>query len=388
MPLTANFALRNFFFSLLFRIILLKSHSVAATSQSATVPAPIVIPASQNWVGNDGPWSSFTLQVGTPAQDVDVFISTAGDQTWVVLPQGCTSSDPSNCATLRGNEFHINQSTTWVPNNFSSGGLFQLGLEANLGYTGNGEYGYDTVGLGWQGSGGPTLNQQVVAGIATKEFYLGVFGLSPRPTNFSTFDDPVASYIENLKNKSMIPSLSWSYTAGNQYRLDQVLGELVLGGYDTSRFVPNDVTFDFNAEDARDLTVNIETITIASANASDTVISTNIAAFIDSTIPYIFLPLEVCHQFEKAFGIVWDNDAQAYLVNDTLHTKLQAQNASVTFALGNSSANSIVNITLPYAAFDLTADYPLVENATNYFPLMRATNDTQYTLGRTFLQEA
>jgi hypothetical protein len=152
--------------------------------------------------------------------------------------------------------------------------------------------------------------------------------------------------------------------------------------------VPNDVTFDFNAEDARDLTVNIETITIASANASDTVISTNIAAFIDSTIPYIFLPLEVCQQFEKAFGIVWDNDAQAYLVNDTLHTKLQAQNASVTFVLGNSSANSIVNITLPYAAFYLIADYPLVENTTNYFPLMRATNDTQYTLGRTFLQEA
>jgi hypothetical protein len=29
-----------------------------------------------------------------------------------------------------------------------------------------------------------------------------------------------------------------------------------------------------------------------------------------------------------------------------------------------------------------------VSNQTRYFPLQRAANDTQYTLGRTFLQEA
>lgn len=46
------------------------------------------------------------------------------------------------------------------------------------------------------------------------------------------------------------------------------------------------------------------------------------------------------------------------------------------------------NVTLPYAAFDLTAEYPLVSNSSRYFPLQRAANDTQYTLGRTFLQEA
>jgi hypothetical protein len=29
-----------------------------------------------------------------------------------------------------------------------------------------------------------------------------------------------------------------------------------------------------------------------------------------------------------------------------------------------------------------------VKNTTSYFPLKRAANDTQYTLGRAFLQEA
>lgn len=171
------------------------------------MPAPVVIPPSQDWDGNDGPWSSFTLQVGTPAQDVKVFVSTAGFQTWVVLPQGCTASDPADCSTLRGGEFLTNQSTTWALRNGSVNGFFELGIEKNLGYTGNGEFGYDTVALGWQGSGGPSLQQQIVAGIATKGFYLGLFGLNPRPTNFSNFDDPVPSFMTNLKSRSMIPSL-------------------------------------------------------------------------------------------------------------------------------------------------------------------------------------
>ena len=164
--------------------------------------------------GNDGPWSSFTIQVGVPAQDVRVLISTAGTSTWVVLPEGCSNDAPSNCAALRGQEFNINASSSWQPNNF-----FDLALESNLGYTGNGEFGFDTVALSWQGSGGPSLDHQVVAGIATSDFWLGTFGLTPRPTNFSNFNDPQPSFMETLKNKSMIPSLSWSYNAGAPYRM-------------------------------------------------------------------------------------------------------------------------------------------------------------------------
>lgn len=120
------------------------------------------------------------IQVGTPAQNVKTLISTAGYQTWAVLPQGCTSSDPPTCGISRGGEFRPNKSTTWVANNVTSKGIFSLGLELNLGYAGNnGEYGYDTVALGWQGSGGPSLDQQIVAGIATKQLYLGIFGLIP-----------------------------------------------------------------------------------------------------------------------------------------------------------------------------------------------------------------
>jgi hypothetical protein len=114
---------------------------------------------------------------------------------------------------LRGLEFNTSASKTWKANNF-----YTLELESNLGLSGNGEFGFDTVGLSWQGSGGPTLDHQVVAGIATTDFWLGTFGLTPRPTNFSNFNDPQPSFMETLKNKSMIPSLSWAYTAGAPYR--------------------------------------------------------------------------------------------------------------------------------------------------------------------------
>lgn len=357
-------------------------------ARASTVPAPIVIPPSQNFEGNDGPWSTFTLRIGSPAQDVNVMVSTAGYQTWAVVPQGCPSSEPADCAKLRGGLYNYNESSTWAHNNVTSIGTFTLGLEENLGYTGNGLYGYDTVALGWQGSNGPSLDQQIVAGIATPDFYLGTFGLDPRPTNFTNYNNPVTSYISNLKQQKIIPSLSWGYTAGNQYRENKVLGSLTLGGYDTSRFAPNDVIFPFDTQDIQALTVQIASITYTANSQNTSLLSTPISAFVDSTVPWIYLPLDACKKFEEAFGIVYDNSSQAYLVNNTLHDKLIIEHATVTFVLQNSTRGAQVEISLPYASFDLVATYPLAANSTRYFPLARATNSSQYTIGRTFFQEA
>ncbi|KAI4138346.1 MAG: hypothetical protein LQ341_004714 [Variospora aurantia] len=364
-------------------------------SRDTSFPEPIVVPASQNFEGIDGPWSSFTLRIGTPAQVVNVFISTASYQTWAVHPQGCTSSDPADCPDTRGGVFDRNESTTWTPNSRSPNGTstFALSLEENLeGYTGAGEYGFDTVALGWEGSGGPSLSDQIVAGIATKAFYFGLFGLNPRPSNFSDYANPTPSYLSSLKSQNMIPSLSWAYTAGNQYRLNGVLGSLTLGGYDTSRFVPNNVTIPFNERDIRDLTVNINAISMVSADAGQPydLLSDSIAAYVDSTIPWIYLPVEACKKFEDAFGITWSEQLQGYPINDSLHETLTSQNASVIFTISNyiSGSGPSVDITLPYAAFDLIMKPPMVRQSQRYFPLARAANESQYTLGRTFLQEA
>ncbi|KAL9632972.1 MAG: hypothetical protein Q9204_003587 [Flavoplaca sp. TL-2023a] len=283
---------------------------------------------------------------------------------------------------------------TWTPLTASPNGTdtFSTGLEENLGYSTNGKYGYDTVALGWPGSDGPSLDHQIVAGIAAKEFYLGHFGLNPRPSNFTNFSDPVPSYLSSLKDQSMIPSLSWAYTAGNQYRLNKVLGSLTLGGYDRSKSEPDSLNVAFNEQDTRDLTVNIKAIFTTSKNNSQRteLLTEGFPAYVDSTIPYLYLPLESCIQFEKAFGITWNESVLAYLVNDSLRSTLLTQNPSIIFTLSNSTTESspTIDIELPYAAFDLIAERPLMKNATRYFPLMRAANESQYTLGRTFLQEA
>lgn len=163
--------------------------------------------------GLDGPWSSFTVRVGSPAQNVRVMPSTAGQAVWVILPSGCTANDTSTCSTDRGELFNPKNSQTWNDQKF-----FNLALSNNLGYGGVGNYGFDNVGVGMANAGGPTLSDQVIAGIQTKQFYVGLFGINPQPTNFTNFDDPKPSFMTTLKEKKHIPSVSSGYTAGAPYR--------------------------------------------------------------------------------------------------------------------------------------------------------------------------
>lgn len=173
-----------------------------------------------------------------------------------------------------------------------------------------------------------------------------------------------------------------------------MLGSLTLGGYDSSRFVPNDVEFTFAADNTRDLVLAIQSITSSPKDSSDDVpqlLPEPIYTLVDNTVAQIWLPIDACQAFEREFGLVYDDTTELYLVNSSLHDSLFARNANITFTLAVATTNSpSVNITLPYAAFDLTAKPPYqgLGNDTTYFPLRRAQNETQYTLGRTFMQEA
>jgi hypothetical protein len=138
----------------------------------------------------------------------------------------------------------------------------------------------------------------------------------------------------------------------------------------------------------RDLVVVLQSISY-SGSTSATLLSDPINIYIDSTDPYLWLPEDACKAFENAFGLTLDETTGLYLVNDTYHTTLLNSDAEVTFRLSDvTSGGDAVRVVLPYDAFDLTAESPLVDNTSYYFPLKRAANETQYTLGRTFLQEA
>ncbi|KAI0097220.1 aspartic peptidase domain-containing protein [Nemania sp. FL0031] len=366
--------------------------TITPLSKREDSPKAVVIGPSEYFEGNDGPWSTFNLRVGTPEQDVRVIVSTASPESFVVIADyGCSTSVfetvPANCAVSRGNLFNRNESSSWHELGFFGINSDGVGLEANLGYYQKPDFATERIGLGLTG---PSLENQTVAGIVDAEpFYLGLFGLNNQPVNFTSlgnFSSP--SFLTTLKDRGFIPSLSWSYTAGAKYRLKQVYGQLILSGYDTSRFTENSASFSMAGDVTRDLVVVLQSISY-SGTTSATLLSDPIDIFIDSTDPNLWLPGDVCDAFEQAFGIAIDDRTGLYIVNETHHNTLLDSNAEVTFRLSDvTSGGEAVTIVLPYAAFDLTAEYPLVGNTSYYFPLKRAANATQYTLGRTFLQEA
>jgi hypothetical protein len=331
--------------------------------------------------GNDGPWSTFGIQVGTPSQQLRVLPATGLDMTWVVLPEGCTSSDPSDCGQSRGGIYFSNLSSTW-----DEIGIYQLSIyeEAMLGYTGNGSYGSETVTLGWPGDGQPSAAKQVVAEIATREFYMGALGLNPWPVNFTELDNSHPSLLSTLKNQSKIPSLTWAYTAGAYNYIPPIFGSLTLGGYDSSRFVPNSLNFSMGADISRDLLVAVQNI----SSAGSPLLSSPIYAYIDALVPYMWLPLDACQDFEAAFNLTWNDTAQLYLVDGELHQRLLEENQTVTMTIGPSITGDSVAVDMPYWSFMLNTSYSLEPGSLRYFPLKRAANDTQYTLGRVFLQNA
>jgi hypothetical protein len=164
----------------------------------------------------------------------------------------------------------------------------------------------------------------------------GTFGLSPRPTNFTNFDNPQPSYLTSLKSKNLIPSLSYGYTAGAPYRQKKVQGSLTLGGYDSSQFVPNNVAFTLADVTYRDIGVSIESIHADVENGVKPLLTESILSFVDAATPQIWLPLQAGQAFEDTFGLTYDPSTELYLVNDTLHDTLTSQNPQFHFILSDN----------------------------------------------------
>lgn len=165
-----------------------------------------------------------------------------------------------------------------------------------------------------------------------------------------------------------------------------------MGGYDSSRFTPNEVIFDLAPTTARELVVGLRSVVLVDSNGDETsMLSAGHQTLVDSTATHIWLPEDACKSFEVAFDLTYDPIANLYLINDTVHDALLKRNASVVFQLSNSLvAGPAVNITLPYASFDLEVQntYALVRDTSKYFPLRRARDESQFTLGRVFCQES
>ncbi|THW38752.1 acid protease [Aureobasidium pullulans] len=286
------------------------------------------------------------------------------------------------CASSRGGLFKSNDSTSWSTQSLSNAGVFELTTEyaeSYLGLDGVGAYGFDTLSLGLN-TGLPTLSRALIAGLSTNNYWLGSLGLSRWPFNFSNFDDPQPSLLTTLFKQSQIPSLSWAYTAGAAYR--NSYGSLTLGGYDTTRHGLNTSSFPFGPDQAKDPLVTLGSITYDTLG-SIPLLTQDIDILVDSMVTHLWLPTTVCHAFEQAFNLTWNETLELYVLDDNTHQQLLAQKPTFKFTLTDSNhIGNTVDISLPYAAFDLSITQPYVEQ--RYFPLKRAHNDSQFTLGESF----
>ena len=311
--------------------------------------------------------------------------STSGNILWPILPEGCTSQDPRNCADLRGAIFAPNRSSSW-----NGLGLYGLTLpeEQPLGYGINaGSFGFENVTFGFPDSTFPAASRQVIAGIATEDFYTGVIGLSSRAVNLTTFTDPYPSLLASLKSQGIIPSLTWGYTAGAYFKQPTAFGSLTLGGYDSSRLIANEASFPFGPDISRDLLLGLGSISSNITNIA--LLSTEIFVFLDSLVPDLWLPVDTCKGFEDAFGLIYNASNNHYTVNETTRASLLAHNPTVTFKFRSGNGTEPVAITMSYGSFDLSYSIDSSDgNNTRRFPLRQAQNDTQFTLGRAFFQDA
>ncbi|TGJ83066.1 hypothetical protein E0Z10_g5715 [Xylaria hypoxylon] len=361
------------------------------------------------WHGIDGNWSSTTLFVGEPAQEIDIVVSTSISEVWVVENSGCGSP---LCNDARGGVFNRNASKSW-----SSMGLWQLGLKA-IGIHANGDYAMETVVVydsvrRWQTS----FNKLPVAGINDTSAYTGFFGLGITEGNFGgvVAQSPIASLVEE---RGTIPSHSYGYTPGAYYAGARGIPmSLTLGGYDANRFESHDVRFSLNATTrqpqvlVRAITASVsdigqaptewsgQSITLSSFNESMT-------AMIDSSTPYLWLPTAVCDRFASALNLTWNETFGLYLFSgdDNLERYRSAPDLSFTFVFSSAdntgslgsptNMSGIVNITVSANAFIQSLQYPFMNlidygaPAIPYFPLKRAENGSQLIIGRSFLQEA
>ena len=343
--------------------------------------------------GIDATWSTFSASIGTPYQTVRLLPSISGNAIWPVLSGGCTPQDPPYCSDVRGGLFNPNLSSTW-----SSIGSFGLGMpqEDVVGFDGiNASFGSDIAKFGFLSDILPAVvpkTHQIMEGIATKDVFVGMIGLSPHPMNLSAMNSSSQSLLASLKNQSMIPSLSWGYTAGATYRSDSrevgTFGSLTLGGYDGTRFVANNVTFPFGPDIGREFLVGLQRIT--SNISSSPILSTNTSVILDTAVPDIWLPVEACDRFEKAFGLQYNATANQYYANHTVYQSWPQKNPQLSFEFVSLQNTTLpATIVIPFASFILLN----TTDSTNpsgiaIVALRQAKNATQYTMGRTFFQEA
>ncbi|KAI6490887.1 hypothetical protein MCOR11_007325 [Pyricularia oryzae] len=368
---------------------------------------------SQKWVEIDGTWSSFEVNLGYPAQPVQLLVSTTISEVWAIGRGGCPPNSNA-CATERGNTYNAPDSQS-----YASLGAWELGL-ASSGFSDTGDYGLDKLAM-FNSLEGETIsiNNALIASINTTDYYQGYIGLGVIRGRFGDrMTTPLISQM--VEEYGFIASNSYGYTAGAWHIDGGVPASLILGGYDPLRFQSHNVVFNLNP-DSRTPQVRLRGI---NANTNDptkpppgwagqlhkslVAMNDSLVVTIDTSLPYLALPESICDRFADALNLTYNSTLDVYLFNGDQLTSpdsaLGASRLNFTFSLSSWDNNNnqgkpleapgVVNITISGQAFTQYLTYPYrnlfgpYDPGLGYFPLRRAKNVNEFVIGRAFMQEA
>lgn len=182
-------------------------------------PIPLVLEPSAVWAGSDGNWSTWEVQVGTPQQPFNILPSTSHGEIWIPVTEGCSWLPSTiDCGQLRGvGQFQGTQSLGYQNNASSTWqqiGIYELSVGGDLFNTSqSGLYGFDDISFGDNES----MSKQVVAGIATQDFWLGSIGLDAQSSDFPVLEESAPSLIDAMKAQNRTPSASYGFAVGASY---------------------------------------------------------------------------------------------------------------------------------------------------------------------------
>ncbi|KAH6688046.1 aspartic peptidase domain-containing protein [Plectosphaerella plurivora] len=364
---------------------------------AAARPSAVALTPSTQWYGIDGNWSTIAFDLGEPAQAVNVLVSTALSEFWVVQAGGCLDREPL-CGNSRGNVFTPASSTSW-----KSIGTWSLGL-AYLGYGGNGDYGLDAVSATTLLDQTFSMSDVLTAAVNATQYYIGFLGLGITQGNFAgvVHESPLTQAVQTY---GRIPSYSYGYTAGAYYMGSTgVPCSLTLGGYDENRFIPHNTRFTL-ANNGNTPQVLVRGISVSAPEDGRPPVGWSSTTRQLSNMTTRFEAI-----FAAALGLTYNSTFDLYTINNTQFDDLLGSSFSFTFSLSsfdNSddfsnnplSVPGVVNITITAAAFAQVLRYPFRDGvipygapSVPYFPLRR-TNSTDnstasFIIGRAFLQEA
>jgi hypothetical protein len=178
------------------------------------------------------------------------------------------------------------------------------------------------------------------------------------------------------------------------------VGSLVLGGYDKAHIKGEAVNFNISSgATSPELLVTFSTITITYDNNTNPTSSPGgVTALIDSTLPYLYMPINICDFLAKTLSLEYDDVTGLYTIDEKSLENNKQTISTITIAInplsdsdsGSSKPGANINF-INYDAFVAYADWHWGYSDTQaIFPLRRTPNDskTQAVLGRVFFQEA